>query len=52
MNKEQRQSYHDLIEKAAKVQKQELYWVSNLYKKRLFDLQTQHEAYENWKASS
>lgn len=52
MKKEQRQSYYDLIEQAAQVQKQELCWVSNLYKKRLLDLQTQHEAYENWKTSS
>ena len=52
MNKAKRQSYYDLIEKAAQVQKQDLSWVSNLYKKRLLDLQTQQKAYENWKSSS
>jgi hypothetical protein len=48
MKPEQRQSYRDMIEAAANAQKAELSWVSNLYQKRLNQLQEQSENYEQW----
>jgi len=48
MNKNQRQSYLDMIEAAAKAQREELSWVSNLYKKRLIELEEQVSNYDNW----
>ena len=48
MKPEQRQSYRDMIEAAANAQKSELSWVSNLYQKRLNQLQEQSENYEQW----
>ena len=48
MNKNQRQSYLDMIEAAAKAQREELAWVSNLYQKRLIELEQQTKNYEQW----
>ena len=48
MKPEQRQSYRDMIEAAANAQKSELSWVSNLYQKRLNQLQEQSQNYEQW----
>ena len=48
MNKNQRQSYLDMIEAAAKAQGEELAWVSNLYQKRLIELEEQVTNYDNW----
>lgn len=48
MNKNQRQSYLDMIEAAAKAQREELSWVSNLYQKRLIELEEQVSNYDNW----
>lgn len=51
MKKERRQSYHEMIEAAAKQQKTELSWVSNLYQKRLSELEEQRKNYEQWEQS-
>jgi hypothetical protein len=51
MNQKRRQSYHDMIEAAAKVQQAELSWVSNVYNKRLIELEKQRSNYEQWKRS-
>ena len=39
---------HDLIEASAKLQKEELSWVGNLYKKRLKELQETEEQRQRW----
>ena len=39
---------HDLIETSAKLQKEELSWVGNLYKKRLKELQETEEYRQQW----
>lgn len=51
MKKERRQSYHEMIEAAAKQQKNELAWVSNLYHKRLIELEKQRKDHEQWEQS-
>ena len=48
MKQDKRQSYLDMIENAAKLQRDELSWVSNLYQKRLTELERQTENYEHW----
>lgn len=48
MNKNKRQSYLDMIEAAAKIQQKELSWVSNLYHKRLIELEKQVSNYDQW----
>ena len=48
MNKNKRQSYLDMIEAAAKTQQKELSWVSNLYHKRLIELEEQVSNYDQW----
>jgi|TARA_R110002020_G_scaffold176201_1_gene368292 hypothetical protein len=48
MNKNKRQSYLDMIEAAAKTQRKELSWVSNLYHKRLIELEEQVSNYDQW----
>jgi hypothetical protein len=39
---------HDMIEKAAQLQANELSWVGNLYRQRLKQLQETTERYEQW----
>ena len=48
MKQDKRQSYLDMIENAAKLQREELSWVSNLYQKRLTELEQQTANYEQW----
>lgn len=48
MNQNKRQSYLELIENAAKIQRNELAWMSNLYQKRLTELEEQTKNYERW----
>lgn len=48
MNQNKRQSYLELIENAAKIQRAENAWVSNLYQKRLTELEEQTSNYERW----
>ncbi len=48
MNPQRRQSMQEMIESAAKVQSEDLSWVSNLYKKRLKDLQETEELRQAW----
>lgn len=45
---DKRQNMHDLIEASAKLQKEELSWVGNLYKKRLKELQETEEQRRQW----
>lgn len=45
---DKRQNMHDLIEASAKLQKEELSWVGNLYKKRLKELQETEEQRQQW----
>jgi len=48
MKQDKRQSYLDMIEGAAKLQREEHSWVSNLYQKRLTELEKQTANYEHW----
>jgi hypothetical protein len=48
LSSQRRQSMHDMIEKAAKAQANDLAWVGNLYRKRLQELQKTTEQYEQW----
>ena len=48
MNPQRRQSMQEMIESAAKVQSEDLSWVSNLYKKRLKELQETEELRQAW----
>jgi len=48
MKQNKRQSYLDMIENAAKLQREEHSWVSNLYQKRLTELEKQTANYEHW----
>lgn len=45
---DKRQNMHDLIEASAKLQKEELSWVGNLYKKRLKELQETEDQRQQW----
>lgn len=48
MDSQRRQSMQELIESAAKLQNEDLAWISNLYKKRLKDLQETEELRQAW----
>jgi hypothetical protein len=39
---------YDMIEKAAKIQANDLAWVGNLYRQRLKQIQETTEQYEQW----
>ena len=52
MNEQRRQAYHDMIEAAARKQAEEHSWVSNLFHKRLVELEKQQNDYEHWRRSN
>ena len=48
MDPQRRQSMHEMIENAAKIQIADLSWVGNLFRKRLMELQKTEEQRQAW----